>query len=234
MVQTVAIQLVGTWRTPRQTTVYNKFNVVLFNETYASFHKKFIGDEAKEYENYANVVKFSLLNNLYKILLDFEEHKQVVKFSVSIQSPFDGGEGWFDFEMHPLKNGENTFAGIGIGIFDTTEKHLAVQQLTKSEELFKALVVNSTDAFQLTDEELKIKYVSASVKKILGYDAAEMVDNHFFNLIHPDDKKEISAWLHWLMHNPGIVKPVEVRIKNKTSDWDYIEVNGNNMLQINK
>lgn len=212
----------------------NKFNIVLFNETYASFHKKFIGEEAQEGKNYASTVKFSLLNNVYKNLLYFEENNRVVKFSVSIQSPFDGGEGWFDFEMHPLKNGENAFAGIGIGIFDTTEKHLAVQQITKSEELFKALVVNSTDAFQLTDEELKIKYVSTSVKKILGYDATELVDNHFFNLVHPDDKKEISAWLHWLMHNAGIVRPVEVRIKNKSGDWIYIELNGNNMLQVDK
>lgn len=212
----------------------HNYNVVLFNEKYAHFHKKFVGEPIIEKDNYLSVVKFSLLNEVHKNLLQITTHQQVIKFSLAIQSPLDGAKGWFDFELHPLKNNQNNFAGIGIGIFDTTDKNISIQQLQKSEELFKALVVNSTDVFQLTDEELKVTYVSESVKKVLGYDTVEVYQNHFFNLIHPDDKKEISGWLHWLLHNPGVVKSVEVRIKNKKGDWVYIELNGNNMLQVSK
>jgi PAS domain S-box-containing protein len=45
--------------------------------------------------------------------------------------------------------------------------------------LFKALVVNSTDTFQLVDEELKVLYVSESVKNVLGYEKSELEETHF-------------------------------------------------------
>lgn len=139
---------------------------------------------------------------------------------------------WYDFEFNPLKNKENKITGIAIGVFDTTEKHAADEKIKRSEELFKALVVNSADVFQLTNDELQIKYVSDSVKGVLGYDLSEMQNAHFFNFIHPDDKVVISSWLHWLMYNPGIVRPVELRIRKKNGEWIYIEINGRNMMGV--
>jgi PAS domain S-box-containing protein len=210
------------------------YNVVSFNERYAAFHEDFFGEKIYKGHGYLSLLKTGQFKQLFSSIYELSSKKQVIKFTcnaIKIQSHLNH---WFDFELHPLKNNNGLVTGIGIGIFDTTETHAAAEKIKKSEELFKALVINSTDAFQLTDAELKVSYVSESVKSILGYDKEALIGAHFFNLIHPDDKVTISTWLHWLMHHPGVVKSVEVRIKNERGDWIYIEINGNNMIGVDK
>lgn len=214
--------------------VDKQFAVVSFNNNYQNFHLQFFSQPLTQGSDYLSLLKNTFFKDFYQYLVRFNAQPQVQKFSSKINKLNSEEFLWLDFELHPLNNTNGEFNGIGIGIFDATNRLSAIERLRKSEELFKALVVNSTDAFQLTDEEFKINYVSNSVVNLLGYSTEELINNHFFNFIHPDDALTISTWLHWLLHNPGIVKSVEVRIKNKQGNWIYIEINGNNMLQVDK
>jgi PAS domain S-box-containing protein len=212
----------------------NHFTVVSFNKNYEQFHAQYFTQKIEVGSNYINLLKETVLKDFYQGLKRFSDNYQVQQFSCNIKNVINDENYWFDFELHPLKNSEGNCIGIGIGIFDSTSRHQSIHQLKKSEELFKALVVNSTDAFQLTNEELKVEYVSDSVINVIGYTKEELEGTHFFNLVHPDDAVTISTWLHWLIHHPSIVKSVEVRIKNKLGNWIFIEINGNNMLQVDK
>lgn len=215
--------------------VDNNFSVIAFNEGYKKFHLNFFNDVVAKHINYFALTKANTnLKVLHQSLVAIQKNMDVLKFTHPLTSTQESKNYWFDFELHPLYNDDNEAVGFGIGIFDTTQKNTSLEAIKKSEELFKALVINSTDTFQLTNEELKVSYVSNSVKNILGYETEEIIDNHFFNFIHPDDKVIISTWLYWLLHHPGIVKSVEVRIKNKKDNWIYIEINGNNLLHVDK
>lgn len=205
-------------------------NVITFNTRFQHFHEQYTGNQILHEVDYTLLIENTPLQFIqYNIQKALQGNS--LKFTQQFTS-INKENTWFDFEFHLLKDEDESVTGVGIGVFNTTDKHKANETLKQSEELFKALVINSTDAFQLTDEELKIKYVSASVKNVLGYIDAEMVGTHFFNLIHPDDKIIISSWLHWLIYNPAIVKAVEVRIKNIKGEWIFIEINGKNMLGI--
>ena len=205
-------------------------NVITYNTRFQHFHEQYTGNQILHEVDYTLLIENTPLQFIqYNIQKALQGNS--LKFTQQFTS-INKENTWFDFEFHLLKDEDESVTGVGIGVFNTTDKHKANETLKQSEELFKALVINSTDAFQLTDEELKIKYVSASVKNVLGYIDAEMVGTHFFNLIHPDDKIIISSWLHWLIYNPAIVKAVEVRIKNIKGEWIFIEISGKNMLGV--
>lgn len=207
----------------------NNCKIVTTNQKYIHLHQRFSDNKPLQGINYINLIKGSLLNFLDSHLTEILLDKKPQRFSQKIYLGIDHIE-WFDVSLTPLLAADNVFEGVALGLFEATEKYQSIEQTRKSEELFKNLVLNSTDAFQLTNDELKILYISDSVKNVLGYDSSELKDNYFFNFIHADDKSIISNWLYGLLNHPGIVKTVEVRIKNKKDDWIYIEVNGNNLL----
>jgi PAS domain S-box-containing protein len=207
-----------------------ELNIVTFNEAYTVFNQKIAGKSIVYGNSYVKVINGSPIQFIQSsIQRSLKGH--VVKFTEKF-SFTDNSTSWYDFEFHPLRNDDSLITGVGIGIFDTTEKHVADEKVRKSEELFKALVMNSADVFQLTDDELRVTYVSDSIKNVLGYETKDIMAHHFFNLIHPDDKVVISSWLHWLMYNKGVARVVEIRIKNKKGDFVYIEINGRNLLGV--
>jgi len=208
--------------------------IISSNKKYKLIHKNLFNQDVQEASHYGTLINQVFLKAYYQQIKNCIQNPEVSKFSFNLKNTNLGDSVWFDCELHPLHNSEGYLMGIGIGLFDTTNKHESLKQLIKSEGLFKALVVNSTDTFQLVDEELKVLYVSESVKNVLGYEKSELEETHFFNLIHPDDKLIISTWLHWLLHNPSSIRSVELRVKNKQGNWIFIEVNGNNMLQVSK
>lgn len=136
------------------------------------------------------------------------------------------------FNLSLIKLNDTQEAGFLIQLTDETVAKEKENNQLRSEQMFKSLVLNSTDVFQLTNDELKVLFASESVYNVLGYTSSEILHQSFFYLIHPDDHFTISSWLHWLMHNAGIVRTVEVRIKHKKGDYLYIEINGNNLLHV--
>ncbi len=204
--------------------------VVTFNEACTQFHNRIANRGMLQGNDYFKLVKGTPVH-FFQEAIQKSFKGEIGKFTEKF-ALINGNQCWYDFEFHPLRNEDGFIVGVGIGFFDTTEKHIADEKTKQSEELFKALVVNSADVFQLTNSELKVSYVSGSVKNVLGYEITEIMGGHFFNLIHPDDKVSISSWLLSMIHNPGIARLLEVRIRNKKGDWIYIEINGRNMLGV--
>lgn len=207
----------------------NKFNVLLFNEHYIGFHSTYTTTTIAKNENFIDSIKGTTLHFLVENIQQCIQLNENKKFNYKIPVQ---PEKYFDIEIHLLIDNNKKVEGVALGFFDVTQRYKTAEEIKKSEKLFKALVLNSTDAFQLTNDELKINFVSDSVKNVLGFDAEELVQSNFFNLVHPDDKMLISKWLHWIIENPVRVHSVELRIKNKSNDWIYIEIIGSNLLHI--
>jgi PAS domain S-box-containing protein len=223
----VAAFLAGT--NDAYTVIDTQFKVVKYNEKYAIFHQQYAFTPIAENLNYENAISGTLLHFLLDPIKECIATSNNLKFNHKISS---ATEKYYDIEVHSLLDEEGKVGGIALGFFDVTQRYKVAEEIKKSELLFKTLVINSSDAFQLTNEELKITYISDSVKNVLGYETEDLLHNNFFNLIHPDDKILISTWLHWILQNAGIVKSVELRIRNKNNEWIYIEITGNNLLHI--
>jgi len=204
-------------------------NTITCNDKYKSFHYKYVDSALYTGLDYRKVITDSALACMLHHL-----HKSHAGETVKCTEKFlvNGKAEWYDFEFHPLKNEQGITEGTGIGVFDTTEKNAAIEKLQQSEELFKALVQNSTDVFQLTDHQLHTRYVSNAVTNVLGYTPCQLQGISLLDFIHPDDVNAINHWLNILQQQPGVTHRVEARVKNSHDDWIYIEVNGRNMIGV--
>ena len=113
----------------------------------------------------------------------------------------------------------------------------AVLEVRKSEKVvasqekrFQTLLEKSFDAFVLIDPTSKISYASPSVKRLLGYDAEELVGTIGFNLVVEEDRSKIMKELAGLVLKPGGTVTVEYRTLRKDKEIIWVEATGTNLL----
>ncbi len=106
----------------------------------------------------------------------------------------------------------------------------AQEALRASEERFRALVENSTDAVIMIDDTDTVVYVSPSAERITGYPSTECTGRSAFYLVHPEDLAHMKATIARVRANPGSVPRWEVRIRHKHGHWVEVECAAANHL----
>ncbi|MDX1673783.1 MAG: PAS domain S-box protein [Longimicrobiales bacterium] len=112
----------------------------------------------------------------------------------------------------------------------TDELRESQDELRAREERFRSLVENAADTMSILGPEGRVHYQSPSVRRMLGWEAAELEGRNSLELIHPDDRDAVAAELAELSASPGESTEVEFRIRAKDGSWHRVEVTGTNRL----
>ncbi len=88
-------------------------------------------------------------------------------------------------------------------IVDISSFKTAIEGKQRTEKLFKSLVENSYEVISLTDINGNLIYISPSVNKILGYDAAELLGKPARSIMHPDYVNHSLEVMNELIEKPG-------------------------------
>jgi len=126
------------------------------------------------------------------------------------------------------KNGRITH--LQGAVLDITERKLSQQALEQAEQRTQELLAKSSDIIVVLDEAGVFRYVSPSVKTLLGYNQDELNGHSAFDYIHPEDIKNVSKALREVIlhQNKGIA--TELRFRHADSCWISLEALGNNCL----
>jgi PAS domain S-box-containing protein len=111
---------------------------------------------------------------------------------------------------------------LALGAQEKQRRH-AEAALRASEERFRALVENSSDALLLVDAEGRITYISGSSPRHLGWQPSDMVGRSIFDFLHPDDRELAAATQAEALQRPGENLAAEVRIKHANGSWRTME-----------
>ena len=120
--------------------------------------------------------------------------------------------------------------GIVITYHDITDRIEAQQKLRDSEERFRSLIENASDAISIIGRDGIVVYDSPSVERVLGYEPGSLVGTNAFNLIHPDDMASIAGSLGDWIDSPGKTSSMEARCLHNDGSWGWIEIVGQNLL----
>jgi PAS domain S-box-containing protein len=132
------------------------------------------------------------------------------------------------FDVHLSANAVVNEAGNPIQLMasfiDVTERRKAEEALRQSEENYRLVVENASDAIMVI-QELKIKFANTRTAEITGYSRDELIAKPFIEMVHPDDQAMVmenhlkrlrgedvpSVYPFKFMTKSGMVKWAEVR-----------------------
>ena len=125
-------------------------------------------------------------------------------------------------------------AGEIIGLIgmhaDITERKEAEEKLQRSEQYYRSLIENASDAIQIVTQDGRISYQSPSYERVLGYSAEEAAENGILDHIHPDDIAGAADTLGQMLKEKGGVVRTEVRARHKDGSWRTIGAVATNLL----
>jgi diguanylate cyclase (GGDEF)-like protein/PAS domain S-box-containing protein len=105
-------------------------------------------------------------------------------------------------------------------------------QLAKSEEHFYSLVQNSSDVITVIDRAGIIQYQSGSVERILGYTPQGSVGKSFTDLVHPEDRLQVSRKIDEAINIIGPPIALECRLARADDSYCPAEVTITNLLEL--
>ena len=133
---------------------------------------------------------------------------------------------------------------------DVTAHKKADEKFRETKRRYRLIAENTSDLIATLTFSLnpKYTYVSPSNKKIMGYTSEDLIGKPVFDLIHPDDKKELLRLARKYIGLKGkklftgkesdLVEKIEYRIKDKLGNWHYLEstvnVIGNELLVVSR
>jgi PAS domain S-box-containing protein len=110
------------------------------------------------------------------------------------------------------------------------ERDRAELAVLKSEERFRALVENSSEAVVLVDATGAVVYQSPSAFRILGYAREERLGRPAFELVHTDDLGAARATLAACLASTS-PQPLQARVRHKDGSWRDLEMVATNHLE---
>jgi len=88
---------------------------------------------------------------------------------------------------------DGTSAGRVWSFRDITERNRSVEALEISEKRFRDIAENAQEWIWEIDTDGRYTYVSRVAETILGYTPEEILQHHFYEFFHPDDREVLQA-----------------------------------------
>ncbi len=113
------------------------------------------------------------------------------------------------------------------------EKARFLALLESEEARLKALLEHAQDVVYVLDQEGMVRFVSESVRHILGYDPEgyRRVPTQALDFVHPEDRPRAEALFRELLTRPGEVRVAEFRVLHADGTPVPVSAWGQNLLQ---
>jgi diguanylate cyclase (GGDEF)-like protein/PAS domain S-box-containing protein len=107
---------------------------------------------------------------------------------------------------------------------DVEELRRTADELSKSEEHYRLLTEQSSDLVRLLSLDGRVSYVSPSVERILGYDAAEYLKLPPLSLMHPSEIEAAKGILNEVKNGTQSEGVSTYRLRHKNGEYRWFEV----------
>jgi PAS domain S-box-containing protein/putative nucleotidyltransferase with HDIG domain len=123
--------------------------------------------------------------------------------------------------------------GIVVNFRDVTERLKAEEDLKASEQRFRALIENATDAVAIVGPNGEIIYESPAARRMAGHTTEEMVGHYVTEYIAPEDLGKVADLFVDLHGHPGkAIPPLQVRFKHEDGSWHTAEMTVQNLVHV--
>jgi diguanylate cyclase (GGDEF)-like protein/PAS domain S-box-containing protein len=111
--------------------------------------------------------------------------------------------------------------GVVLSFRNVNERRCAVGRLSQSEERFRLLAENASDAVFLITEGL-MRWMSPAITTMLGWQPEEWLGHQLVEFCHPNDIPSALKWRDEI--NAGEVRLTRLRLRDHAGQWRWVEV----------
>ena len=101
---------------------------------------------------------------------------------------------------------------------------------TEFEDHFRLMVENNHDILTIRNADGRVRYMSPSIHRVLGYTQEEMVGSVGFELLHPEDRPAVESAFAEFWKTPGARDSIQYRARHANGTWVSLEVAAYNLL----
>jgi two-component system CheB/CheR fusion protein len=203
---------------------YITFNSLLKNEI-----KKIYGVEVRPGDKVQGLLetldprRSGEWEKLYDAAFEGKPRRLVHEFNTN------GRQSYFELSLNPISDGKGV---LGLSCFarDITGQVTRKNQLDAMERRYRSLIENSLDGISLLDSDGKFSYLTPSVKRILGYEPAELEGQSPSPYIHPEDMEKFASMVQEISGKQGQSTNANFRALHKNGGWKWLNCNITNML----
>lgn len=124
-----------------------------------------------------------------------------------------------------IPNEEGQIERLVIVNRDITERQLAEETKSRSDQLFRSIAENSADLIAVVDQTGHRIYNNPAYERILGYTPEELKRTTSFQQIHPDDRALVTRAAQQALKT-GVGQIVEYRMQRKDGTYVTLESHG--------
>jgi PAS domain S-box-containing protein len=162
-------------------------------------------------------------------------HEQALAGAVTerdaIRQRKDGSPIEVSLSVAPLRDERGEPTDVLAMIADLTERRQAEQALRKAHEELRinaayvqALLDNIQDFMFIVSDEGRILYASPSLQRLTDRAPEELIGQHLFDYVHPDDLVKIKRIQQTLLTRPGEVAHTSGRFRRAEGEWLHLAI----------
>ncbi|AUC83813.1 hypothetical protein CW731_00255 [Polaribacter sp. ALD11] len=125
---------------------------------------------------------------------------------------------WVNAIGYPVTNKAGEVTGLRGTIQDITEQKRIRAEIEKTQEMYRLLANNTNDLICLQEPDSTFKYISPSIKNLLGYEQSEFIGKQILSIVHKDDVqslKEVNRYID--------MKAFPFRVRHKEGHFIWLE-----------
>ncbi|NPU85949.1 MAG: PAS domain S-box protein [Syntrophaceae bacterium] len=125
---------------------------------------------------------------------------------------------------YPVRDEEGCIVGGVEIVTDVTERKKIEQALRQSEEEYRLLVENASDAILIAQDGI-LRFVNKRTIEYMGYTAEELASRPFTDFIHPDDRNMVFERYARRLKGEELSNTYEFRVINKSGEEMNAQIN---------
>lgn len=105
-----------------------------------------------------------------------------------------------------------------------------IEEVNLAQNRMEQLLYNASEVITIYEADGTIRYISPSVKNILGYDPEELIGIKGRTHVNEEDIHKSRSMFKSILENSGESQTIQYRFQKKDGEWIWLEATGKNLL----
>ena len=105
-----------------------------------------------------------------------------------------------------------------------------INEVNRTQKRMQLLLENASEVITIYEEDGRVRYISPSVERILGYSQDEMIGKKDIENVHDECTEAFESMFRQLIENPHEQITAQYQYHRKGEDSVWLEATGNNLL----